>query len=372
MCSQISLSVVHEQWFFCSSCKDTWMITNINIKMDFTDPIVAEEEVSKVESGQGNSKSNEQTQNAIDRLEEDIDTAYSVIESKFSSLWANASQSAQGLQEKMKFEERKNGLIDQINISKESINNNKIVQEKVHSVEKQLKDLGEQIKTLESGIGIDSISSHANKALDSLDSKLEIVEQQAGKLVSLFTSFFSNIVSIDSPQKEIRETETIFTNPGIAGAAYNSTRFDSDLFKLHTSELFYLDDAFDIQENDSNFDIDEKTDEISNLLKKYPDTLEKLMNKLVPVDISYRDFWSRYFAHEQKLKENEQTRKEILSQNDVSKKITATHVLEEEGEEVEEEEEDFTWDDDDDDEDEDIDENAVSEDDIERVRDDKT
>lgn len=323
----------------------TYLLPPHKFKMEFTDPIVAQEELPDHKAVNEEGNTNEKTQKAIHRLEEDIEVAYSTIETKFSSLWANASESAQGLQEKMKLEDRRKEIVSQITAAKNNINNNKMVQANIQSAEKQLKDLGDHIKSLESSIDVKSISSQANKALDSLDSKLEIVEQQAGRFVSLFASFFSNIVSIDSPKDSSKkEPETIFSNSGIPGAAYNSTRFETDLFKLHTSEHFYLDDSDDSTNDDGYFDIEEKTLEISNLLKKYPDTLEKLMNKLVPVEISYSKFWERYFKQELKLKENDQKRKELLSsESEVKAKLSLENASDDD-------DEDFTWDDDDEDE----------------------
>ena len=43
------------------------------------------------------------------------------------------------------------------------------------------------------------------------------------------------------------------------------------------------------------FSIDEKTDEISELLDLYPDTLKAHFENLVPTTVTYEDFWMRYF-----------------------------------------------------------------------------
>lgn len=310
--------------------------------MEFADPVVAQEELPNDGAQAESVQSNKQTQRVMKNLEGDIDAAYSSIESKFASLWSNASQSAQDLQAKVNLEEKKKDLLNQLNAAKQNINNNTIVQENILSIETQLKELGDHVKSFESVIDVKSISTQANKALDSLDSKLEIVEQQAGKFVSLFSSFFSNIVSIDNPKEESSgEPETLFSKPVIPGPAYSSSRFDNDLFKLHTTEAVFLESPRD---EGNKLDINEKTEEISKLLEKYPDTLERLMNKLVPVEISYQDFWSRYFSEELKLKESEQKRKELLSKNEADDHSNNEHLSDDF------DEEDFTWDDDDDEE----------------------
>lgn len=40
---------------------------------------------------------------------------------------------------------------------------------------------------------------------------------------------------------------------------------------------------------------DETTAEISRILQAYPDTVNQYFTDLVPTEVSYEDFWSRYF-----------------------------------------------------------------------------
>ena len=68
----------------------------------------------------------------------------------------------------------------------------------------------------------------------------------------------------------------------------------------------------DVKDEIESFNADNKTKEISGLLEKYPNTLTKTMNDLVPLKISYNLFWYRYFKNDDKLKEQEKKRKELL------------------------------------------------------------
>ena len=68
----------------------------------------------------------------------------------------------------------------------------------------------------------------------------------------------------------------------------------------------------DVKDEIESFNADSKTKEISGLLEKYPNTLTKTMNDLVPLKISYNLFWYRYFKNDDKLKEQEKKRKELL------------------------------------------------------------
>lgn len=288
----------------------------------------------------------EKTETGVADVGEDIESAYSSLETRFASLWKNASEGAQNLQDKLNIEERKSKFMSQLNSAKENINSNESVQSNLNSLEGQLKDLGDQVKKFEAKIDFKSISNQANKALDTLDSKLEGIEEQAGKFVNLFTSFFSSMVKIDTPTSpEVKEPEMLFSTSAVSSAAYGSTRYDTDLFKMHTNESRFLESSTDESEKLKQFDVESKTAEIASLLKKYPDTLEKLMNRIVPVKIAYNVFWYRYFKMESDLKESEQKRKQLLYENDSN-----TNTAENEGNEEEDEEEEFTWDDEDDEE----------------------
>lgn len=275
-------------------------------------------------------------------IDKDVEAAISSLESKFASFWSSASQSAQELQAKVNLEQRKVELAEQFKSARRNINNHPLVQENISSIENQMKEFGDHVKLLDTGNAMTSISSKANDALDTLDSKLEIVEQQAGKFVSLFTSFFSKIVSIDNPADDSLKQTEIYVKPTIPGPSYTSSRYDSDLFKLHTTEDFYLKP---LGEQARDLNILGKTEEISELLAKYPDTLQKLMNKLVPVEVSYNDFWSHYFQEVLDLKDKETRRKIILSEN-VTDVNTNTDRSNDDSEG-----EDFTWDDDEEDDD---------------------
>jgi len=44
-----------------------------------------------------------------------------------------------------------------------------------------------------------------------------------------------------------------------------------------------------------DFDVEKMTDDISKLLEEYPDTLQVQFETLVPTQISYKQFWERYF-----------------------------------------------------------------------------
>lgn len=306
--------------------------------MEFADPAVAEEEVTKDTSVQNafSEEHDNKTEETVQKLELEINNMYNALESKFLDLWSNASKNASDLQAKYKLDERKEQLLGQLNSARESLKNNNTlnVTENLASIEEQIKKV--QLPAVK--VDIKNLLEQANTALDVLDSKLEIVENQAGKYVSSFASFLSNMISV-TPEAPVNEKETLFaSSSGInTHENYGTSRYETDFYKLHTTESYYLTEELDDKAEAEKYSADSKTKEISELLEQYPQTLTKLMNEIVPVKVSYNLFWYRYFKNEDKLKESEKKRKELLEKK--GSQASAN-----------DDDEEFTWDDDEEDE----------------------
>ncbi|CUM63958.1 uncharacterized protein PRCAT00001546001 [Priceomyces carsonii] len=305
--------------------------------MEFYDPVVDQSN----EALKGPSEENK-TDEAVLKLEDEIDKVYSSIENKFQYLWSTSPGTAKNSDKSVKLENHKKEIVDQLNKVRENVTDNAKVKEGLSQIEDQLRNLHVP------EVDLKKLQSLATTALDSLDSTLEKVEKQAGLYVSQFASMFSNIIQV-SPEEErqeakIQERETLFTSPLGNNDNYGSTRFDNELLELHTSKTPYLSAVLDKEEELKTFNADSRTSQISDLLDKYPNTLTKLMNSIVPVSVPYNVFWYRYFKNVDKLKESEQARRELLNNKDLhdgnSEQINNEA----------DEEENFTWDDEDDDE----------------------
>ncbi|CCE85419.1 Piso0_005015 [Millerozyma farinosa CBS 7064] len=265
--------------------------------MDLADPLISQQVVDQSESSDKG-----KVDEAATKLEDEIDKTYEQIEGKITDLWKNASANAGALQEKYKLNKQRQHLMESLDAAKANINNGANWKEQLGHIENEIHDL----------------NTKANTMLDSLDEKLEVVEKQAGKYVNQFTSFLSGIVSVSpdnqAPSSADRgDSETIFAVPLNAAEKYGTSRFENELYKLHTSPGVFTDEKRDDSKELEEFNPDLKTDEISSLLSKYSDTLEKLMNNLVPVKVSYKTFWFRYFKKEKELKDAENKRKKLLS-----------------------------------------------------------
>lgn len=123
---------------------------------------------------------------------------------------------------------------------------------------------------------------------------------------------------------------------------------DAQLHLLHTSlDLFRADPTVESFRNgwSNSFSAEERTEQIAGDLDAYPE-LRATMEKLVPAETRYEDFWKRYYFLRAELDAEEQKRKELLKgalgedEEEVRWDSDEEGEMEKEGREEEEEEED--------------------------------
>ncbi|OBA21201.1 hypothetical protein METBIDRAFT_229670 [Metschnikowia bicuspidata var. bicuspidata NRRL YB-4993] len=280
------------------------------INMDLTEPLGTHEDKQK-NSSLNNKDISQHELTTVTRLENDIEDVYTLIESKIATFWRSATRNVHESQEKIIGKSQDN--LDQ------KPNHGKSTAQYIPSKAETLgnTDSDHPVRSVGPKIDLSSISVLANRALDELDSKLEIVEQKAGNFMSSLTSFFSGSDLSDTQDLHDRHKKNASALPILPGNAYGSSRYDMELFKLHTTPDAFMNASFEEEAELSDFLVDAKTQEISSLLCKYLGTLEKLMNDLVPTQLTYEKFWFRYFKQESKLRAGEQARKMLLSQSSV-------------------------------------------------------
>ncbi|CAI4056528.1 hypothetical protein SUVZ_02G1970 [Saccharomyces uvarum] len=91
--------------------------------------------------------------------------------------------------------------------------------------------------------------------------------------------------------------------------AVGGNRTEAELRTLSREKSVYLDSKLDLEKE--LFDVDEKTDEICLILQGDKD-IARLMNDIVPHQISYKNFWNMYFSEKNRILDKESKRKEIL------------------------------------------------------------
>jgi BSD domain len=154
---------------------------------------------------------------------------------------------------------------------------------------------------------------------------IEKVEDAADEALLRFGTnirhFFRDAVAIAPPSEGTAGTKNnggvLFESKDSSGKrVFHTTRFDAQLHVIHSSfDSFTKDPVSGEWSNFKNrFKTDEKTEDISSDLSKYPD-LRRAMEELVPEKVDYKDFWCRYYFLRLVIQTEEQKRKELLKGN---------------------------------------------------------
>ena len=93
----------------------------------------------------------------------------------------------------------------------------------------------------------------------------------------------------------------------------HTSRFDAQLHVIHANQDSFTKDAIGPEYETwyKEFDVDKKTDDIAADLAKYPE-LRATMEKLVPDQVSYADFWKRYYFLRHGIETAEPRRRDLL------------------------------------------------------------
>ncbi|KAI5778357.1 hypothetical protein EDC01DRAFT_622691 [Geopyxis carbonaria] len=152
-------------------------------------------------------------------------------------------------------------------------------------------------------------------------SEMEAAEARADEYLAKFGSnigsFLRDAVTIVPPDldKDGHDTDVVFeTKASIEGGKkIFTTRLDAQLHLLHIKhDLFATDPDVPRFESFANsFSVDEITQQISSDLDKYPE-LRSTMEILVPADVQYTQFWTRYYFLRSELDLEEKKRKDLL------------------------------------------------------------
>lgn len=146
-------------------------------------------------------------------------------------------------------------------------------------------------------------------------------------------NFLRDAVTIAPPSEgSLTKQEILFESKGGDGKrVVHATRFEAQLHVIHSRLSSFSEDpdSIEFESWKNSFDLEQSTDMIAQDLGKY-DGLRRAMDYIVPEQVSYADFWARYYFLRHVLETEEQKRRNLLR-----------------GTQAEEEE--VTWDDDEED-----------------------
>ena len=157
----------------------------------------------------------------------------------------------------------------------------------------------------------------ATKRLKEVQKAEDAADEALLKFGTNIRNFLRDAVSIAPPNEEKNKDgsqKVLFESKDQDGKrVIHSTRFDAQLHAIHSSPDSFTKDPIssEYEKWKSDFDVEKKTDAIAKDLEKYEE-LRRAMEKLVPEQVEYPQFWTRYYFLRMVIETEEQRRRELL------------------------------------------------------------
>lgn len=168
--------------------------------------------------------------------------------------------------------------------------------------------------TTQSETMLSRLRAEAGKRLQDLQRAEDAADEALLKFGGNVRDFFRDAISIAPPDASSQQNTVLFESKDATGKrVIHTSRFDAQLHVIHTSTSGLAKDPSgpEFEAWAKDFDVEQKTADISTDLEKYPD-LRANMEKLVPDQVSYADFWKRYYFLRHGVESAESRRRELL------------------------------------------------------------
>lgn len=173
---------------------------------------------------------------------------------------------------------------------------------------------GDGSSTQESETVLTRLRTEAANRLKDLQRAEDAADEALLKFGSNIRDFLRDAISVAPPDESAESSQVMFESKDAQGKrVIHTSRFDAQLHVIHTSTESFTKDpsASEYEQWTEGFDIDKKTEDISGDLSKYPE-LRSTMEKLVPDQIPYADFWKRYYFLRHGIETAESRRRDLL------------------------------------------------------------
>jgi hypothetical protein len=147
---------------------------------------------------------------------------------------------------------------------------------------------------------VSTVKADASDTLNALDSNLDDVNDEFNDADVPLIDADTGIVIEDNYITTTTATTTTTTTTDVAAPE----DVEEMVEYLHSCQAVFCDPLLEEEIMEPAFHIDDKTQEISQLLEKYPNTLQATFAQLTS-EVEYAEFWKRYFyrLHEARLEE---------------------------------------------------------------------
>ncbi|GAB1315779.1 BSD domain-containing protein [Madurella fahalii] len=169
----------------------------------------------------------------------------------------------------------------------------------------------------ESETVLSRLRGEAAKRLKDLQKAEDAADEALLRFGSNLRDFFRDAIQIAPPngdQTGNQGSTVLFESKDAHGKrVIHTSRFDAQLHVIHTTTDNFMKDGTgaEFEAWAKEFDIDKKTEDISSDLAKYPE-LRTTMEKLVPDQVPYADFWKRYYFLRHGIETAEARRRDLL------------------------------------------------------------
>ncbi|KAK5995023.1 BSD domain-containing C22A12.14c-like protein [Cladobotryum mycophilum] len=158
------------------------------------------------------------------------------------------------------------------------------------------------------------LRSEAAKRLKDLQQAEDAADEALLRFGGNVRNFLRDAISIAPPDESTQGSTVLFESKDAEGKrVIHASRFEAQLHVIHTSTEGFAKDpeGEEYGQFAKDFDVEKKTDDIANDLNKYPE-LRTTMEKLVPDQIPYADFWKRYYFLRHGIETAESRRRDLL------------------------------------------------------------
>jgi len=179
---------------------------------------------------------------------------------------------------------------------------------------------------------LERFKSEAAKRLKEVQKAEDAADEALLRFGTNIRNFLREAVAVTAPEDAGQPGEVMFESKdsNTGKRVIHTSRFDAQLHVIHTtSTSFTLDptgSGNEWEDFKQGFDIDKMTTNIAENLDQYNE-LRASMEKLVPEEVDYTSFWTRYYFLRHVVEVQEEKRKELLKGRQISPHKTLVIAL---------------------------------------------
>lgn len=159
------------------------------------------------------------------------------------------------------------------------------------------------------------LKAEGAKRLKDIQQAEDAADEALLKFGANLRDFLKEAVSITPATGDEQGNNTVlFESKDASGKrVIHTSRYDAQLHVIHTTTDSFTKDptSTEFASWGQDFDAEKKTEDISSDLAKYPE-LRASMEKLVPDQVPYADFWKRYYFLRHSIETAEARRRDLL------------------------------------------------------------